>query len=550
MRVFRHEQPSQLCLHPVLGPWLAFRCALVFASEGIESGAHGSDDASQPLPLCSHDEKLHGDIAALMEKAFAQAVRANGRSISPDAWRAWVLPRIAMAPDHPMAYSPEQILYHYTKDRAFLAKVVDAHFGNRSTDYLRSAPSPRVVACRRLLQQVLRECAAKHPAGVDGILLSGGLDTSVLAEASGQEWSEDDAEREPGRLSLDKRGAARPILRFKHALTLQARPDAKDAEFAAAIVDRLQGVSVERHHIVRDSLEELLLHAPRVAKLLATCDPMELRNSLVIYATLARAAALGLKHVVTGDGADELFCGYSFYHRMDEDALRRYRRQIARVMQFTASTLAASFGIEVVSPFLDARVVAFAQSLEKSDLIGERTPVPLDGAVHGKLVLRQAFPESFSQWRAKQPIEEGAGTTALRMGGYFDARWSQEAFEQRQREVFRAHRVFVRDAEHLFFFEAFLGAFEQDLRNVPKQRWRMPSADDDQDDQDEDSDDNAVADGYCPACLFALSHPEQDFCVTCGFWPTTRTTTNDAKGFATQALARLAQDKRRLLAAD
>ncbi|TYZ57096.1 hypothetical protein PybrP1_010865 [[Pythium] brassicae (nom. inval.)] len=541
-KLVAHCPPSQLCLHPVLGPWLAFRCALVFASDGIEPA---SDSDAQP-PLCSHDDALHERVAALMDAAFAQARLTNGQGpVAPDAWRAWALPRIALAPDHPMAYSPEQILYHYTKDRAFLAKVVDARARNRSTDYLHSPPPPRAIACRQLLQQVLRECAARYPDGIDGILLSGGLDTSILAEASDQAWGDAaDSALPPGELSLDKRGDARPILRFTHAFTLQAHSDATDAAFAARIFERLRGVSLERHHVLASSLEELLAHAPRVAGLLATCDPMELRNSLVIYATLAHAATLGVRHVVTGDAADEVFCGYAFYHGMDEPALQRYQAQIARVMQYTAPTLAAALGIEVVSPFRDPRVVAFALSLAKRDLVGERSPVPFDGAVHGKLVLRQAFPESFSQWRAKQPIEQGAGTTALRTG-YFAARWSTQAFATRRREVFRQHRVVVRDNEHLFFFEAFADAFGHDMANVPRTR-RVPVAGEGENEEEEAD----VAAGFCPACFFELSHPDQDFCVTCGCWPTTCTATNDAQGYATQALAQLAQDKRRLLAGD
>lgn len=519
----------------------------MFATEGIQDGVSTGEEAEsqEPSPLCSHDEPLHATIADLMDKAFAQARASSSTegttttTISPDAWRAWALPRITMAPNHPMTYPSEQILYHYTKDLGFLAKVVNAHFNHQSTDYLRSAPSRTVIECRSLMQQVLSECATKHPEGIDGILLSGGLDTSILAEASAQTWS-DELGTTTGQLSLDKHGAARPLLTFKHAFTLQAHPDAQDAVFAASIYERLKGVSLEHHHVLKDTLDELLLHAPQVTKILVSCDPMELRNSLVIYATLAKAAALGVRQVVTGDAADEIFCGYSFYHHMDEEALLAYRLQIIQVMQFTASKLGKSFGIEVVSPFLDPRVVAFASKLTKADLIGERTPVPFDGAVHGKLVLRQAFPESFSQWRAKQPIEQGSGTTALRME-FFDDRWTKEEFEELQREVFQTHRVFVRDNEHLFFFQAFVQAFESDLANVPKQRCLNTAT------TGAGGEDEIVGEGFCPACYFELSHADQDFCVTCGFWPTKPTATNDAKGYASQALEKLAQDKQRLM---
>ncbi|TMW57616.1 hypothetical protein Poli38472_003541 [Pythium oligandrum] len=538
-RVVTRCPPSQLCLHPTLGPWLAFRCALVFPVEGIHPISNAEEGDAEPMPeqpsLCSHDDSMHDLLAAQMADALAQVQPDNPGVIRPDAWKKWVMPRITIAPSHRLMYSSEQILYHYTKDLAFLANIVRTKEQNLCTDYLRNSPPPAAVECRKLVQTVLREYRDKHPEGIDAISLSGGLDTSIIAEASDQEWETDHG---IGVFSLDKASRARPILRFDHAFTVQAKDEAKDAYFAGEIFKRLRGYSLSHHHVIKASLEDLLSHAPAVAKLLVSCDPMELRNSLVIYATLEQAARLGVKRIVTGDGADEIFCGYGFYHKMDEEALIEYRDQIIRVMQFTASRLAQAFEIEVISPFLDERVIAFAQTLSKQDLVGERTPVPVDGpdALHGKLLLRQAFPEAFSQWRSKQPIEEGAGTTALRMG-FFDGHWSQEEFEHHQKKAFRDHGIVIRDREHLFFFRAFLDAFDGDLALVPKRR---------RTEKDEEEEEETSDGSFCPACRFELSHAAQDFCVTCGFWPTRITPTNDKSGYATQALTTLATTKKSL----
>lgn len=524
-----HCAPSQLCLHPVLGPWLAFRCAIVFPLDGLDEETQAALITKQPA-LCSHGDALHEKLADQMREAFAQSTD-NGRQIGPDAWRAWVLPRITTAPDHPQMYSSEQILYHYTKDLAFLARVAQAQETGRCTDYLRSAPSKKVVAFRQLLQQVLCEHRDQFPDGMGAIFLSGGLDTSILAEASDQAMQPNGCGHSDA-LSLIKTGGARPLLRFDHAITVQAHADALDAVYAQSIYNRLKGISLGELHILKRTLDDLLTNAGQVAKLLCTCDPMELRNSVVIYAALEEASARGAKQVMTGDGADEVFCGYSFYHKMDEEALMAYRAQIMKVMQFTAAKLAITFGIEVFSPYLDDRVLEFARSLTKADLIGEQTPVPRSGpdGFHGKLIMRQAFPESFSQWRSKQPIEQGAGTTALRLG-YFDDRWTDEEFRAHQKHILSSHGVYIRDREHLFFFQAFVDAFGGDIANVPRRRsdnWRLVKPDNEE--------------GFCPACHFELSHQDQDFCVTCGFWPTKTTATNNTNGYATQALERLAKN--------
>ncbi|KAL3661021.1 hypothetical protein V7S43_014037 [Phytophthora oleae] len=551
-----HCLPSQLCLHPALGPWMAFRCAIVLDIEGVDldgcnkkEGHTGSlvrgEESSELQPAeCSHDQKLHDLLVAQMEKAFAQSAAApkNGR-ISPEAWRAWALPRLSLAPNHPDMYSSEQILYHYTKDVRILQRSVRARRDILSLDYVRSPPLAKVIECRQVLQEVLFEIHDRFPDGIDAILLSAGLDTSILSEASGQEFKP--AEEEFMTISLDKKTAARPILSFRHAFTVQADPTAQDAVYAAEIFKRLGKVSIDEHHVLRVSLDELLENSSEVARLLCTCDPMELRNSLVIYEALQKASERGVKHLVTGDAADEVFCGYSFYYEMTEEALSKYRERITATMQFTTEKLAKDLGIEVLSPFLDARVVAFSKTLTKSEMVGERTPVPRDGkqGVHGKLILRQAFPESFSQWRAKEPIEAGSGTTRLRLG-YFDSRWTDEEFEDQQRAVLRENGVFIRDREHLYFFQAFLQAFDGDLVNVPRRRFNENSQLVEPHGQEETE---GSANVFCPGCGFELSHPKQDFCVTCGCWPTCVSPTNDTQGYATQALAKLKSDKERLL---
>ncbi|KAG3118005.1 hypothetical protein PI125_g3287 [Phytophthora idaei] len=556
-RAVSHCSASQLCLHPVLGPWMAFRCALVLDIEGVDSiGGDMNEEQARPLirgeesaipqpSECSHDGKLHKLLTAQMEKAFAQsaATPRNGR-IPPDSWRAWTLPRLSLAPNHSEMYSSEQILYHYTKDVRVLQRAVRARQENLCLDYVRAPPSAKVIECRRVLQTVLCEIRDRFPDGIDAIVLSAGLDTSILSEASGQHFAaaKDD---EFTTISLDKKGKARPILRFRHALTVQADPSAQDAVYATNIFKRLGNVSIEQHHVLRVTLDDLLKSSSEVARLLCTCDPMELRNSLVIYEALREAADRGVKYLVTGDAADEVFCGYSFYHGMTEEALSKYRERITATMQFTTAKLARELGIEVISPYLDARIVDFSKTLSKSDMVGERTPVPRDGeqGVHGKLILRQAFPESFSQWRAKEPIEAGSGTTRLCLG-YFDSHWTEEEFTEQQRAVIREHGVYIRDREHLYFFQAFLRAFHGDLANVPRRRFNESTQLVEPHGQEETMDSPNV---FCPGCGFELSHPKQDFCVTCGCWPTCISPTNDTQGYATQALAKLKSEKERLL---
>ncbi|KAE8967150.1 hypothetical protein PF011_g27660 [Phytophthora fragariae] len=120
-------------------------------------------------------------------------------------------------------------------------------------------------------------------------------------------------------------------------------------------------------------------------------------------------------------------------------------------MQFTTAKLAKELGIEVMSPYLDARVVAFSKTLSKSDMVGDRTPVPRD--------------ESKESRSRPEPPRRDCNS------GYFDSHWTDKEFAEQQHVVFQGHGVYIRDREHLYFFRAFLSAFDGDLAKVPRRKF-------------------------------------------------------------------------------
>ena len=83
-------------------------------------------------------------------------------------------------------------------------------------------------------------------------------------------------------------------------------------------------------------------------KVLATFDGMHLRNSLVVAAAMQKASGLGFKHAVVGDGADELFGGYSFmWGNADDPAQWREKRdKMCSQWTFATSALAGMYGMD------------------------------------------------------------------------------------------------------------------------------------------------------------------------------------------------------------
>ena len=149
-------------------------------------------------------------------------------------------------------------------------------------------------------------------------------------------------------------------------------------------------------------------------KLLETWDGMTIRNSLVISAAFQEAKRLGIQHVIVGDGADELFGGYSFMwgSKDDEELWKKKRDEMCRKWTFATTKLASFYEIKSYGPFLEKSFVDWAlEFTQRRHCIGER-PIKLtlhgESIMHqvGKVILREAF-HTCASWRRKDPIEVG-----------------------------------------------------------------------------------------------------------------------------------------------
>ena len=119
------------------------------------------------------------------------------------------------------------------------------------------------------------------------------------------------------------------------------------------------------------TLDELLRYAPATIRAIRSFDPMQIRNGITIYCGLLRAKTLGLQHVYTGDGADEIYAGYSHMWKMEPEQRRGYLQHMASIMKFTTPALAEAIGIEVSSPFTELALVDSALELPYEAFIGE-----------------------------------------------------------------------------------------------------------------------------------------------------------------------------------
>lgn len=259
------------------------------------------------------------------------------------------------------------------------------------------------------LRLKLKEAVGRNAA--QAILFSGGLDTSILAFLS------------PGI----------------HAISVRLEEYGEDFKYAS-MLSRELGFQL---HLKRVNVAEALEAIPEVIKIQRSFDPA-LPNDLALYFALRLAREKGFENVMTGDGSDELFAGYSYMFDLN---LEDYLPRLAQRMNFSAGELGLHLGIEVKQPFLDDEFVSFALSIKPDLKVREE-----GGKRHGKWILRKAF-EAFLPpeivWQEKRPIEMGSGFAELR--GIIASKISEEEFA----EAKSSHPIEFLSQDHPFYYRVY-----------------------------------------------------------------------------------------------
>ena len=228
-----------------------------------------------------------------------------------------------------------------------------------------------------------------------GVLLSGGLDssiTSALAKKFASKRIESD----------DKQDAWWPQL-HSFSVGLEGAPDLKAAKIVA---DHIGTVHHEINFTVQegiDAIRDVIYH-------LETYDVTTVRASTPMYLMARAIKSLGIKMVLSGEGADELFGGYLYFHKApnSKEFHEETVRKLDKLHQYDclrANKSLAAWGIEGRVPFLDKQFIDVAMEINPEDKMIK------NGRIE-KWVLREAFkdylPESVL-WRQKEQFSDGVG---------------------------------------------------------------------------------------------------------------------------------------------
>jgi asparagine synthase (glutamine-hydrolysing) len=228
-----------------------------------------------------------------------------------------------------------------------------------------------------------------------GVLLSGGLDSSITS-ALAKKFASKRIE------SNDQQDAWWPQL-HSFSVGLEGAPDLKAAKIVA---DHIGTVHHEINFTVQegvDAIRDVIYH-------LETYDVTTVRASTPMYLMARAIKSLGIKMVLSGEGADELFGGYLYFHKAPnaKEFHEETVRKLDKLHQYDclrANKSLAAWGIEGRVPFLDKEFIDVAMEINPEDKMIK------NGRIE-KWVLREAFKDYLPEtvlWRQKEQFSDGVG---------------------------------------------------------------------------------------------------------------------------------------------
>ncbi|MBN96618.1 MAG: asparagine synthase B [Flavobacteriaceae bacterium] len=279
--------------------------------------------------------------------------------------------------------------YFYSKDNAFVQ-----WYKRDWTDYDAVVDNQTSIeAIKTALEAaVRRQLMSDVPYGV---LLSGGLDSSVTS-AIAKKYAQRRIE------SGDTKEAWWPQL-HSFSVGLEGSPDLAAAQ---KVADHIGTV----HHEIKFTIQEGLDAIKDVIYNLETYDTTTIRASTPMYLMARVIKSMGIKMVLSGEGADELFGGYLYFHKAPN--AKEFHQETVRKLDklhmydcLRANKSLAAWGIEGRVPFLDKEFMDVAMRINPQDKM-------INGERMEKWVVRKAFEDMLPEsvvWRQKEQFSDGVG---------------------------------------------------------------------------------------------------------------------------------------------
>lgn len=264
-----------------------------------------------------------------------------------------------------------------------------------SREWMSEIPK-RKVSLKKLRHEL--EAAVKRQLMSDvpyGVLISGGLDSSLIA-AIASKYSRKRVE------TLDREEAWWPRL---HSFSV-GLADSPDMRYARKVAKHIGSV----HHEIIFTVQEGMDAIRDVIYHLETFDVTTIRAATPMYLMARKIKSMGIKMVLSGEGADEVFGGYLYFHMAPsaEEFHGETVRKLSMLSKYDclrANKSTAAWGLETRVPFLDKEFLEYAMSIDPEQKM-------CSGKKIEKSVLREAFRDLLPDeilWRQKEQFSDGVG---------------------------------------------------------------------------------------------------------------------------------------------
>lgn len=305
----------------------------------------------------------------------------------------------------------------------------------RDYDAVKDNPASKEELKAALEAAVKRQLMSDVPYGV---LLSGGLDSSVVSAIT-QTYAKRRIE------DNDESGAWWPQL-HSFAVGLKGAPDLIAAQKVADAIGTI-------HHEINFTFQEGLDAIKDVIYHLETYDVTTIRAATPMYLMARKIKAMGIKMVLSGEGSDELFGGYLYFHKAPN--AQAFHEELIRKLDklhlydcLRANKAMAAWGLEARVPFLDKEFMDVAMRLNPEAKMSK------NGRIE-KHILREAFEDMLPAevaWRQKEQFSDGVGYS------WIDGLKAHAAAVVDDKELANAHFRFpynTPDTKEAYFYRCF-----------------------------------------------------------------------------------------------
>ncbi len=285
------------------------------------------------------------------------------------------------------------------------------------------------------MRHLLYLAVEERIAGVEnlGVYLSGGLDSSVVAALAAEI-----SEQEISTYTVGVKGS-------------------EDIEYASIVAERIGA----KPHVYTYDLAEMLEVLPDVIYHLESFDCAYVRSAIPNFIAARYAASDGRRVMLTGEGSDEIFAGYSYLKTLESEKeianeIEGFLKTLSRTGLQRVDRMNSAHGLDCRVPFLKPALLELVRQFPMQWKLHNREDEPVD-----KWILRKAFVDELGSkvaWREKQQFDQGSGSAEM-LAAIAEEKISDAEYAE---ESARAP-VAVRNKEELYYYRIFRSFYPESV---------------------------------------------------------------------------------------